>query len=266
MPSPKWKSQEDGEQGCLGHICLLGSWHREGNQHRFAQQMNAQPLQGRTAGRPLCRQPGEGWRNPESLDAPLFPSHDELQLLIEQQRLRKQGNRIHRELDSDWCTKGRRWGARKTQHTVAGLTDSQDDGAISREAQDKSAGRFALGRLARRWKPRDRNWGLPHPEQSPRYPGVGTAPRICNLAYSLSVWGSPGGAVIKNLPANTGDERKTRAQSWVRKIPWRRKWLPTPVFLPGEFHGQRSLAGYSPWGHKESDTTEVTDHTVCLPH
>ena len=43
---------------------------------------------------------------------------------------------------------------------------------------------------------------------------------------------------------------------WVRKIPWRRKWQPTPVFLPGEFHGQRSLVGYSPWGRKESDTTE----------
>ena len=40
------------------------------------------------------------------------------------------------------------------------------------------------------------------------------------------------------------------------QIPWRRKWQPTPVFLPGEFHGQRSLAGYSPWGHKELDTTE----------
>ena len=43
---------------------------------------------------------------------------------------------------------------------------------------------------------------------------------------------------------------------WVRKIPWRRERLPTLVFLPGEFHGQRSLAGYSPWGHKELDTTE----------
>ena len=39
-------------------------------------------------------------------------------------------------------------------------------------------------------------------------------------------------------------------------IPWRRKWLPTPVFLLGEFHGQRSLVGYSPWRHKEMDTTE----------
>ena len=43
--------------------------------------------------------------------------------------------------------------------------------------------------------------------------------------------------------------RRPRLDSWVRKIPWRRKWQPTPVFLPGESHGQRSLAGYSPWGH-----------------
>ena len=44
--------------------------------------------------------------------------------------------------------------------------------------------------------------------------------------------------------------------SWVRKMPWRRKWQPTPVFLPGKCHGQRSLVGYSPWGHKASDMTE----------
>ena len=43
---------------------------------------------------------------------------------------------------------------------------------------------------------------------------------------------------------------------WVGKIPWRRKWQPTPVLLPGESHGGRSLVCYSPWGHKESDTTE----------
>ena len=43
---------------------------------------------------------------------------------------------------------------------------------------------------------------------------------------------------------------------WVGKIPWRRKWQPTPVFLPEKSHGQRSLVGYSPWGRKESDATE----------
>ena len=45
-------------------------------------------------------------------------------------------------------------------------------------------------------------------------------------------------------------------QSQVRKIPWRRKWQPTPVLLPGKPHGRKSLVGYNPWGHKESDTTE----------
>ena len=48
---------------------------------------------------------------------------------------------------------------------------------------------------------------------------------------------------------------------WGRKIPWRRAWQPTPVFLPGESHGQRSLVGYSPWSRKESDTTELVTHT-----
>ena len=45
---------------------------------------------------------------------------------------------------------------------------------------------------------------------------------------------------------------------WVGKIPWRRKWQSIQVFLPGKFHGQRNLAGYSPWGRKELDMTEHT--------
>ena len=58
--------------------------------------------------------------------------------------------------------------------------------------------------------------------------------------------------------------RETQVQSLVQedpmKIPWRREWQPTPVFLPGESHGQRSLVGYSPWGHKELETTERLSH------
>ena len=50
--------------------------------------------------------------------------------------------------------------------------------------------------------------------------------------------------------------RRPRLHPWVEKIPWRREWQPTPVFLPGEFHGQRSLVGCSPWGFKELDTPE----------
>ena len=54
---------------------------------------------------------------------------------------------------------------------------------------------------------------------------------------------------------------------WVRKIPWRRKWKPTPVLLRGKFNGQRSLAGYSPRGHKESDTTvKLNTHTHTYTH
>ena len=51
--------------------------------------------------------------------------------------------------------------------------------------------------------------------------------------------------------------------SWVGKIPWSRKWQPIPVVLPGEFHGQRSLLGSSPWCYKELDMTEVTEHSTA---
>ena len=54
--------------------------------------------------------------------------------------------------------------------------------------------------------------------------------------------------MVKRLPA--------MQETWVRKIPWRRKWQPIPVLLPGKFHGWRILVGYSPWDHEELDTTE----------
>ena len=58
--------------------------------------------------------------------------------------------------------------------------------------------------------------------------------------------------MVESLPA----VQENCFDSWVGKIPWRRKWHPTPVLLPGGSHGQRSLAGYSPWGRKELATTE----------
>ena len=58
--------------------------------------------------------------------------------------------------------------------------------------------------------------------------------------------------------------RRPGFNSWVRKIPWRRKWQPTPIFLPWKSNGQRSVVGYSPWGRKELDTTEHT-HTQTQP-
>ena len=59
--------------------------------------------------------------------------------------------------------------------------------------------------------------------------------------------------IVKNPPVDAGD---TGPIPRVGKIPWRKKWLPTPAFLPGESHEQRRLAGCSPWGCKEMDMTE----------
>ena len=67
-------------------------------------------------------------------------------------------------------------------------------------------------------------------------------------------WGFPGGSDSKEYACNSGDP--AGFNPWVGRILWRREWLPTPVLLPGEFHGQRSLAGYSPWGCKGLDSTE----------
>ena len=64
---------------------------------------------------------------------------------------------------------------------------------------------------------------------------------------------------VKNSPA------MQETWIWAGKIPWRREWLPTPVFLPGEFHGWRSLEGYSPWSHKEWDMTEQLTLSLLCP-
>ena len=68
--------------------------------------------------------------------------------------------------------------------------------------------------------------------------------------------------MVKNLPA----VQDTGFDPCMRKIPWRREWLPTLVFLPGEFHGQRRLAGYSPWGHRVRHDKQLTLSLSELPH
>ena len=67
--------------------------------------------------------------------------------------------------------------------------------------------------------------------------------------------------MVRNLPAM----QETGLNPWVRKIPWRREWLPRHIFLSGEFHGQRRLAGYSPWGQKELDVTEQLTIALSKP-
>ena len=67
--------------------------------------------------------------------------------------------------------------------------------------------------------------------------------------------------VVKNPPANAGDARDVDLIPGSRRSPEGGKWQPITKFLHGKFHGQRSLVGYSPWGHKKSDIIEVTEHS-----
>ena len=79
-------------------------------------------------------------------------------------------------------------------------------------------------------------------------PGIEPA----SLMSPALAWASLVIQMAKNLPA----VQETQVQSLGGEDPWIREWQPIPVFMPGEFHGQRSLVGYSPWGHKESDQIE----------
>ena len=81
---------------------------------------------------------------------------------------------------------------------------------------------------------------------------------IISLIGATAFSGFPGGTNGKKPACQCRRYERRRFNPWVGKIPWRREWQPTPVFLPGESHRQRSLSSYSPWGPKELDRTEVT--------
>ena len=80
------------------------------------------------------------------------------------------------------------------------------------------------------------------------------------IVHCVDILGFPGGASGKEPGCQCRRHKRHRFHLWIRKIPWRRAWQPTPVLWPGESPGERSLAAYRPWGRKESDTTEVTSH------
>ena len=83
--------------------------------------------------------------------------------------------------------------------------------------------------------------------------------RLTLNAISYLCWeGFLGGASSKEPTCQSKRLKRHRFVPWIRKSPWRWAWQPTPVFLPGESYGQRSMVGYSPWGCKQSDTTEAT--------
>ena len=83
--------------------------------------------------------------------------------------------------------------------------------------------------------------------------------KLFSLMWS-SLFGAPRWRIAKESICRGRRHKRCGCVPWVEKIPWRRKWQTTPVFLPGKFHGQRSLADYSSWGSKELDMTERT-HT-----
>ena len=73
------------------------------------------------------------------------------------------------------------------------------------------------------------------------------------------ILGFPGGSGVKNPPANAGDSGDAGLIPGVKKLPWRRKWQPTPVFLPEESHDREDPGGLQPWGHPNLDL--ATEHT-----
>ena len=98
-----------------------------------------------------------------------------------------------------------------------------------------------------------------------------TLPRSRHLCLDMRrvPVGLPGGASDKKPTCQGRRHKRCRFEPCVGKIPWRKTWQPTPVFSPGESHGQRSLEGYSPWDRKETDRTKVTEHTPhthTVPH
>ena len=95
------------------------------------------------------------------------------------------------------------------------------------------------------------------PREDQQCPSPTPCPPLPGICFPV-----PGASLVAQRVKQCG---RPEFNSWVRKIPWRRKWQPTPVLLPGKPHGWRSLVGYSPWGHKESDTTEPLHFQFPVP-
>ena len=127
------------------------------------------------------------------------------------------------------------------------------------------------------WKSSWRTWNLPAPQRMEiwsarkwerHWPGLQQGSIVIQRtterreSFFLNLWllqyRFPGGTSNKELACQCRRHKRRGFSPWVRKIPWRREWQPTPVFLSGESHGQRSLVGCRPQCHKESVMTEAT--------
>ena len=102
------------------------------------------------------------------------------------------------------------------------------------------------------------------------YLAISSPAALLSFAFNLSQHqcfsneSTPAGTSAKEHACQVRTRKRDGLDPWVGKIPCRRKWQPTPVLLPGEAHGQRSLVGCTPWGHKESGMTDLLTLTYLL--
>ena len=106
-------------------------------------------------------------------------------------------------------------------------------------------------------------WRIPGMAEPAVYGVAQSQTRLKWLSSSIPVWELPRWLSGKESACQS---RRHGFDPWVEKIPWRRKWHPTPVFLPGKSHRQRNLVRYSPWGCKELDTTKQLSNSIPVLH
>ena len=137
----------------------------------------------------------------------------------------------------DWATEQQRERKRDRIMLCPSWDDTWESGCLK-------ARKRALPRAWPRW----------HPDFKTSQPPGFWERNLCCLSHPIHDMGFPGDAVVnKEPPCQCRKHKRLRLDPWVRKVPWSRKWQPTPVFLLGKSHGQRSLEGYHPWDCKEPD-------------
>ena len=159
--------------------------------------------------------------------------------------------RPHR-LYSPWSSPGQKKTGVGSLPFSRGSSQPRDRSQVSR-----IAGRFFTS-WATSGSPRILEWvAYPFSSQSSP-PRNRTNTQDSSILY-IVIWVSQVVLGVKNLPANVGDRMRCGLDPWVGTISWRRKWQSiTPVFLPGESHGQRSREGYRPYSHRDSEMNEAT--------